>query len=54
MNQATRTRRHLRRPKARRMLKTVSHLVFDAAGLAVFLWVAYTLVVMANEYLNGG
>jgi hypothetical protein len=53
MNQATRTRRHLRKPKARRMLK-ILNLVFDAAGLAVFLWVAYTLVLMANEYLNGG
>jgi hypothetical protein len=31
-----RTRRHLRRPKARRKLKTILNFVFDAAGLAVF------------------
>ena len=52
MSQATRTRRHLRRPKARRFRKFMSY-TLDAAGLAVYLWVLYTLVIMANEYISG-
>jgi len=52
MSQATRTRRHLRRPKASRFRK-IFGFILDAAGLAVYLWVLYSLVLIANEYISG-
>jgi len=45
------SRRHL--PASRRRLKFVIDVFFDAVGLAVLLIVAYGLVALANDYLNG-
>ena len=52
MNQATRTRRHLE-PKARGRLNFILNVISDALGLAVLLFMAWNLVAIANEYMNG-
>ena len=51
MKQATRSRRHL--PACRRRLQTVFNAVMDAVGLAVLLIMAYGLVALVNDYMNG-
>ena len=52
MKQATRYRRHLE-PKARGRLKFIINVIFDGLGLAVLLIMAYGLVAIANDFLNG-
>ena len=52
MKQATRYRRHLE-PKARGRLKFIINVIFDGLGLAVLLIMAYGLVAITNNYLNG-
>ena len=52
MKQATRYRRHLE-PKARGRLKFIINVIFDGLGLAVLLIMAYGLVALANDYMNG-
>ena len=52
MKQATRYRRHLE-PKARGRLKFIINVIFDGLGLAVLLFMAWNLVAIANEYMNG-
>ena len=51
MKQATRSRRHL--PATRRRLNFILNVVSDALGLAVLLFMAWNLVAIANEYMNG-
>ena len=46
------TRRHLE-PKARGRLKFIINVIFDGLGLAVLLIMAYGLVAITNNYLNG-
>ena len=52
MTQATRFPRHLR-PKARRRLNFILQVISDGLGLAVLLFMAWNLVAIANDYLNG-
>jgi len=47
-----RSRRHL--PAYQRRLKFIIDVFFDAVGVAVLLIMAYALVALANDFLNGG
>jgi len=46
------SRRHL--PAYRRRLKFIWNVFWDAVGVAVLLIMAYALVALANDILNGG
>ena len=46
------SRRHLE-PKARGRLKFIINVIFDGLGLAVLLIMAYCLVALANDLMNG-
>ena len=50
--QMNRLPRHLR-PKARRRLNFILQVISDGLGLAVLIFMAWNLVAIANEYLNG-
>jgi len=45
------SRRHL--PAYRRRLKLIWNSLWDGVGVAVLMFLAYALVVLANEMMNG-